>query len=642
MLEQLFKYEWALQKHLSAPMLREREAYLSELQARSFTKKRLCEIDGTLIRFIDAMGLSDDDTYDVKFRIDAIYDACKIMFTDHNTAIGKKQQQTLFNTCFEWLDFLGLVDERYDKNSFLARIYPYNGTRLKQLLLPLLAERIDYLIGMSLRGVSTNSIHLTGNFLAHIVTVLKLDITNERTYTIEDINNAIQDVKISKEFSQRRAIAFKWLDSLGLLDKRYSQDSLVAQLLPDASARIRFASYPFLDERIAHLEQGRSQMMAESSLRERANFHLHVIDGLKLYTKRTILLPEIEAAAVQWNNQPRTPEKLTYGNTGKNRFLHNAKNWLTWIGCYVPDEIHYHERQKVEQYLTWILRERGLSEHTVVNRRSQLIHFMTYLQNKKIALASLTPADIDEHISVCHDSGKFGRHGIHSRLCAIKGFVKYASTQSWCSGNIGDSILSPRMYDMSSVPSFVPDENIRSILKKAANSTGRGAKRAYAILLLLVTYGFRRSEVVNLKLQDIDWRNELIHLTHSKVFTKQDYPITQPIGDAIIDYIRNERNNSINNEYLFLGLSAPYKQMSAGSVYCMITSFLRGENIDIRHYGPHSLRHSFATRMINSDKTMKEVADMLGHQNISSSNIYAKVDFKSLQSVSDMNWEGLL
>lgn len=198
------------------------------------------------------------------------------------------------------------------------------------------------------------------------------------------------------------------------------------------------------------------------------------------------------------------------------------------------------------------------------------------------------------------------------------------------------------MYDMSSIPSFVPDDNIRSILQKAASSTSRGAKRAYAILLLLVTYGFRRSEVVNLKLQNIDWRNELIHLTHSKVFTKQDYPLTQPVGDAIIDYIRHERNNAISNEFLFLSLSAPYKQMSAGSVYCMITPFLRNENIDIRYYGPHSFRHSFATRMINSDKSMKEVADMLGHQKISSSNIYAKVDFKSLQSVSDMNWEGLL
>lgn len=255
MLEQLFKYEWTLRKHLSAPMLREREAYLSELQTRGYSNKTLCETEGTLLRFIDALELSDDDTFDVKFRIDAIYGACRILFTEHGTAISRKQQQTLFNTCFEWLDFLGLVDERYDKNSFLARIYPYNDTRLKQLLLPMLDERIDYLMGMSLRGVSTNSIHLTGNFLAHIVTVLKLDRTNERTYTIEDIDNAIQDVKISKEFSQRRAVAFKWLDSLGLLDKRYSHDSFVAQLLPDATARIRFASYPFLDERIAHLER---------------------------------------------------------------------------------------------------------------------------------------------------------------------------------------------------------------------------------------------------------------------------------------------------------------------------------------------------------------------------------------------------
>ena len=82
--------------------------------------------------------------------------------------------------------------------------------------------------------------------------------------------------------------------------------------------------------------------------------------------------------------------------------------------------------------------------------------------------------------------------------------------------------------------------------------------------------------------------------------------------------------------------------MGPGSITNLVRNLLLEENVKLKHYGPHALRHSFATRMINSDKSMKEVADMLGHQKIDNTCIYAKVDVKSLHSVSDMNWEGLL
>jgi ABC-type Na+ transport system ATPase subunit NatA len=112
--------------------------------------------------------------------------------------------------------------------------------------------------------------------------------------------------------------------------------------------------------------------------------------------------------------------------------------------------------------------------------------------------------------------------------------------------------------------------------------------------------------------------------------------------DVFIDYLKNERNNKSRCEYIFINSRPPYNRMGPGSITKMVRNLLLEENVKLKHYGPHALRHSFATRMINSDKSMKEVADMLGHQKIDNTCIYAKVDVKSLHSVSDMNWEGLL
>ncbi|MBQ0021254.1 MAG: tyrosine-type recombinase/integrase [Bacteroidales bacterium] len=102
------------------------------------------------------------------------------------------------------------------------------------------------------------------------------------------------------------------------------------------------------------------------------------------------------------------------------------------------------------------------------------------------------------------------------------------------------------------------------------------------------------------------------------------------------------RWNSRKQEHVFLGTVYPYKPLTAGGIYNFVKKNLKQEGIILKHYGAHCLRHSCATHLINSGHTMKEVADLLEHQNITTTAIYAKVDMKSLRKVADMSWEGLL
>ena len=162
------------------------------------------------------------------------------------------------------------------------------------------------------------------------------------------------------------------------------------------------------------------------------------------------------------------------------------------------------------------------------------------------------------------------------------------------------------------------------------------------MLLLLSVYGMRCSEVTGMKLKDIDWRKEQIFLRRAKGCKPQILPLLKTVGDAIIKYIKEVRFNDVRCEYLFVGRRAPHGKLSNGNVYRMVSNALKAHGVQLRHYGPHSLRHGRATQLINTGYSLKEIADILGHMRLDTTTIYAKVNMTTLREVADMNWEDLL
>ena len=145
---------------------------------------------------------------------------------------------------------------------------------------------------------------------------------------------------------------------------------------------------------------------------------------------------------------------------------------------------------------------------------------------------------------------------------------------------------------------------------------------------------------VKLKISDIDWRKEQIHIQHAKGGKSQTFPLLHSVGEAIIEYLRFERRNDLYNDSLFFCAKAPFRTITCHAIHDIVRKELH--DVSIKHKGPHSLRHSYATFLINNGQTMKEVGDLLGHKSIDSTRIYAKVDFQSLREVSNINFDGVL
>ena len=164
--------------------------------------------------------------------------------------------------------------------------------------------------------------------------------------------------------------------------------------------------------------------------------------------------------------------------------------------------------------------------------------------------------------------------------------------------------------------------------------------RRRAALLLFATYGFRVGEVARLTLDDLDWEHNVIRVRRSKRQDVHVYPLTNETGAALLRYITTVRARC-DWRHVFLTLLAPHRPLSCAGLWSLASEPLLTHGVQIRHHGPHALRHACATRLLAEGWSLKEIGDHLGHQSADATAIYAKVDFRGLREVARFDLGGL-
>ena len=162
-------------------------------------------------------------------------------------------------------------------------------------------------------------------------------------------------------------------------------------------------------------------------------------------------------------------------------------------------------------------------------------------------------------------------------------------------------------------------------------------RRAYAMVRCVTDLGLRCSEVVKLRLDDVDWRNGIIRIARTKTHFTDSLPLPAATGNAIADYLRHERPKT-NNRAIFVRHVAPYDVPIRAGVakHAVIAAFARcgWDRTD-----PHVLRHSIASRLLRDGTPMKHIADILRHRSLDTSKIYTKIDLGRLSAVA-LPWPG--
>jgi site-specific recombinase XerD len=182
------------------------------------------------------------------------------------------------------------------------------------------------------------------------------------------------------------------------------------------------------------------------------------------------------------------------------------------------------------------------------------------------------------------------------------------------------------------------ETEINWLLTFCTDQTATG-RRNYAILSLLSRLGLRAKEVARLRLEDIDWINGSLLARSSKTHCQRILPLPQDVGEALLAYLRNGRPQTTDRE-VFLTALPPYRPLkTSAAISVTVKRLMARAGIKRQSAGAHLLRHSAATQMVNRGASFKEVADVLGHRQLQTTGIYAKLDLAALSEVA-LPWPG--
>ena len=230
---------------------------------------------------------------------------------------------------------------------------------------------------------------------------------------------------------------------------------------------------------------------------------------------------------------------------------------------------------------------------------------------------------------------------MHTLGGSLRSFFRYATSQGWCRSELAQGIELPRLYALEDVPQAPNVEEIGRLLEGTASSDDPVNIRDHAILLLLIHYGLRRGEVQRLTLDDLDWVAETIHISRPKLRRAQCYPMSVPVGEAILRYLRQARPRC-SHRALFLTIQAPFRPLSGPSITTMVRMRLTKQGVQLNRRGAHCLRHACASQLLGAGFTLKQIADHLGHRSMDTTRIYTKIDLHGLRQVAEIDLGALL
>jgi integrase len=192
-------------------------------------------------------------------------------------------------------------------------------------------------------------------------------------------------------------------------------------------------------------------------------------------------------------------------------------------------------------------------------------------------------------------------------------------------------IDTPRLYRLEQLPQSLPWGIVQAFLKSIDRTTLLGL-RDYTIFFLIATYGLRASEIVTLKLEDIEWRSQKIRICQKKTGATFFLPLTDEVGTVLLRYLRQARPLLPYRE-VFLRARAPYGTLKPTAVGDAFEAWSRRSGLEIPFRGVHCLRHSYAVRLLRRGVSLKTIGDILGHRGTESTCVYLRLATEDLREV---------
>ena len=215
---------------------------------------------------------------------------------------------------------------------------------------------------------------------------------------------------------------------------------------------------------------------------------------------------------------------------------------------------------------------------------------------------------------------------------ALRSVLRFCFLDGATATDLSTAIPPVRRWRLAPLPPFLTAEEVEQVLSATDRSTRRG-RRAYAILLLLARLGLRAGEVVALELDDILWGvGEIVVRGKGRLHDR--LPLLADVGEALALYLREARGSCVSRR-VFVRSIAPHVALSGPTGVCLVAreAVRRAGLRPVGRVGAHIFRHGLATQMIRRGASLAEIAQVLRHRSINTTQLYAKVEFAALRGV---------
>ena len=285
--------------------------------------------------------------------------------------------------------------------------------------------------------------------------------------------------------------------------------------------------------------------------------------------------------------------------------------------------------EQLKDFLTYISAEKGLSRNTIESYNLDLRKFHDFLSSKDKGLVSFSKGDIIDFIERLRDEG-YSMSSTCRFLSSIKGLCKYLIVEGIIKEDPSENLQAPKKWER--LPKSLSISEVRSFLEESSSAkTHRPtAMRDYVMFELLYSSGLRVSELVSLKIEDINAEAGFLRVL-GKGSKERIVPVNIRAMEKVKSYINQQRPKILKKRqspYLFV--TSRGGPMTRQRFWQAIKTFGRRLGIEL---SPHTMRHSFATHLLEGGADLRSLQKMLGHSDISTTQIYTKVTTERLKKV---------
>jgi site-specific recombinase XerD len=266
-------------------------------------------------------------------------------------------------------------------------------------------------------------------------------------------------------------------------------------------------------------------------------------------------------------------------------------------------------------------------------RMREIAIFADFLGSKNITIFDrMQPADVSAFVSSLH---RLTAKSVSRIVSDVRGFLQFLLLRGILQRDLRHVLPKIRVPRDATIPSVWDPELVVRLLNIVDRSSPKG-KRDYAILLLACRLGLRSADIRTLTLDNLKWEAATIEMTQSKTRAPLCLPLTEEVGEALIDYLKAGRPHT-NQREVFLTLTPPLflPFSETDNLYHIVKHWKDLAGIHFRtkqRHGLHSLRHTLATQLLREQTPFHVISEILGHATTASTLIYAKTDVEALRT----------